>query len=91
MRTEWSERGLQNAGWAATSLICGICTPTTRQTSTTCIAMLNGSIYLYLLVSAIMQGCGVQEWDSYDRVFQRPRQIEDWGHHREPGEGGIQL
>ena len=33
-----------------------------------------------------MQDCGVQEWDSYDRVFQRPRQAEDWSHHREPGE-----
>ena len=33
-----------------------------------------------------MQDCGVQEWDSYDRVFQRPRQAEKWGHHRESGE-----
>ena len=42
---------------------------------------------LRLLVSvSIMQDCGIQEWDSYDRVFQRPRQTEDWGHHREPGE-----
>ena len=44
------------------------------------------ALYMHLLVSALMQDCGVQEWDSYDRVFQRPRQAEDWGHHREPGE-----